>query len=209
MNNADCLPADDDVTLWLERLKDDDPEAAQRLWNHYSVRLAGVARRKFGPLPRRTYDEEDAAISAFRSFCTGISRRRFLDLDDRDNLWHLLVTITARKVNARRRYEQRARRGGSQVSEVPLYEIVHGDGNSLADMIESLEPTPEFAAEISEQCRVLLAQLDDDEMRHVVLLRFEGYNNTEIAQRLQCTRNRVARKLARVRGLWSEHTEDS
>jgi hypothetical protein len=46
---------------------------------------------------RRVADEEDVALSAFDSFCAGAERGRFPDLKDRDNLWALLVTITARK----------------------------------------------------------------------------------------------------------------
>lgn len=172
------------------------------------MQLAAVARKKFGAISRRAYDEEDAAISAFRSFCRGVADERFPDLNSRDNFWRLLVTITARKVNARRRYEQRERRGGKDVAELPLYDITDARGNQLADIIECAGPTPEFAAEISEQCRQLMAVLDDDLMKQVVLLKFEGYNNSQIAEKLQCTRNRVARRLARVRGLWEERLKD-
>ena len=56
------------------------------------VRLLSVRRA-----PRRASDEEDVALSAFQSFYQGIARGRFPQLEDRDNLWRLLITITARK----------------------------------------------------------------------------------------------------------------
>ena len=48
-------------------------------------------------MPRVAADEEDVALSAFDSFCRGAQRGRFPQLDDRDNLWRLLVVITSRK----------------------------------------------------------------------------------------------------------------
>ena len=70
----------------------------QRLWERYFRRLVGLARRKLQDTPRRVADEEDVALSAFASFCRGAEAGCFPQLADRDNLWHLLVTLTERKV---------------------------------------------------------------------------------------------------------------
>ena len=43
-------------------------------------------------------DDEGAVISALRSFFSGIDDGQFHDIDDENNLWRLLSTITARKV---------------------------------------------------------------------------------------------------------------
>src|SRR5438105_2492324 len=42
-------------------------------------------------------DEEDLALSAFDSFCRDTQRARFPRVADRDDLWRLLVTMTAQK----------------------------------------------------------------------------------------------------------------
>jgi hypothetical protein len=42
-------------------------------------------------------DEEDAALSAFDSFCRRAEQGQFPDLKDRDGLWALLVVLTAHK----------------------------------------------------------------------------------------------------------------
>src|SRR6476646_2600314 len=52
---------------------------------------------------RRAADEEDVALSAFDAFCRDAERGRFPGLLDRDSLWHLLVTLTARKAAHRLR----------------------------------------------------------------------------------------------------------
>ena len=190
---------DDQVTLWLDRLRTQDPSAAQQLWNRYSRQLAAVARRRFGELSRRAYDEEDAAISAFRSFCNGINDGRFVDLQDRDNIWRLLVTITARKVSARQRYEHREKRGGSARESAFVRVSESGEPQYPAELAENAEPTPEFAAELAEECEIAMSRLEDDGMRRILLLKLEGYNNSEIAEIMNCSRHRVQRKLVRIR----------
>src|SRR5215471_8456034 len=85
------------VTTWIEQLCAGDRAGAQRLWERYFPRLVGLARKKLQGLPRRSADEEDVALSAFDSFCRGAERGCFPRLENRDNLWALLVVITARK----------------------------------------------------------------------------------------------------------------
>ena len=90
-------PFEGSVTRWLHELVAGDQAAAQELWNRYFQRLVGLARSKLRGAPRRAADEEDVALSAFDSFCRGAEQGRFPRLDDRDNLWRLLVVITERK----------------------------------------------------------------------------------------------------------------
>jgi hypothetical protein len=85
------------VTGWLDQLKAGDPLAAQKLWERYFRRLVGLARKKLQGARRGAADEEDVALSAFDSFCRGAEQGRFPRLDDRDNLWRLLMLLTARK----------------------------------------------------------------------------------------------------------------
>src|SRR5262245_51966189 len=93
------------VTGWLGDLQAGSPEAAQQLWQRYYGRLVGLARLKLRGAARRLADEEDIALSAFDSFCRGAEQGRFPRLDDRDNLWHLLVTLTSRKATNLLRHE--------------------------------------------------------------------------------------------------------
>src|SRR3954463_10034145 len=96
------------VTLWIDDLKGGDPDAAQRLWDRYFMTLVRLARARLRAAHRGAEDEEDVALSAFDSFCAAAARPsppppppappgRFPRLDDRDDLWKVLVTITRRK----------------------------------------------------------------------------------------------------------------
>ena len=106
---------DDDVSTWIRQLAQGDESAAQKIWDRYCKQLLTLARKRLGEGQRRVADEEDAVLSAFHSFCRGAAAGRFPKLDDRDDLWKLLVTITSRKVFAHQRHARRQRRGGGVV----------------------------------------------------------------------------------------------
>src|SRR5262245_44321091 len=100
------------ITAWLGQLAEGDRLAAERLWQRYFHRLVELARRQLRDAPRRVADEEDVALSAFDSFCRAAEQGRFPDLADRDSLWAVLMTITARKAFHLIRDQQRQKRGG-------------------------------------------------------------------------------------------------
>src|SRR5207249_10470385 len=100
------------VTRWVAALKAGDTAAAQPLWERYHRQLVALARRKLDAARRRAADEEDVVQSAFHSFFRGVAGGRFPRLDDRDNLWRLLVVITARKALDQLAHENAKRRGG-------------------------------------------------------------------------------------------------
>src|SRR5262249_5293964 len=89
--------ANGSVTRWIGRLQANDSTALQHLWERCFSRVVGLARAKLRGAPRRAADEEDVVVSAFDSFWRGAREGRFPRLDDRDNLWRLLATLTSRK----------------------------------------------------------------------------------------------------------------
>jgi DNA-directed RNA polymerase specialized sigma24 family protein len=66
------------------------------------------------------------------------------------------------------------------------------------------EPTPEFAAQVAEEYQRLLDLLGEDSLRQVAILKMEGCTNDEVAERLDCSRRTVARKLETIRIIWSK-----
>lgn len=196
--------AEDEVTLWLGGLAQGDNAAIQEIWQTYCDRLIRLARKKLGDSSRRAADEEDVALSAFHSFCRGAAAGKFPQLDDRHDLWKLLVTITARKASAQLRRSHRQKRGGGGVRGESVF--VRDDSSQRGagiDQVLGQEPTPELAALVAEQCEHLLGRLEDESLRRIALLKLEGYSNDEIAQQLDCAPRTVERKLARIREAWS------
>lgn len=209
------------VTEWINQLKAGDAEAAQRLWEVYFQRMVQLARRKLNHAPRASADEEDVALSAFKSFCLGAREGRFTQLLDSDNLWPLLMAITLHKSVDLIRGENRQKRGGpgqaAPARTAPeLAEIENSSVSSirpipvpLSDII-SREPTPEFAAEMTEQLHILLARLDstgDPDLQRIALLKLDGYNTSEIAERIGCAKRTIERKTNLIERLWKRDIE--
>jgi DNA-directed RNA polymerase specialized sigma24 family protein len=194
----------DSVAEWLERLKAGDPAAAEKLWQRYCGQLVLLARQRTRGLPRRVADEEDVALSAFDSFCRGAAEGRFPQLHNRDNLWRLLVTITARKSRQVAMHLRRQKRGGNEVLDQAALAAAHGDEQHVLDQLLSREPTPELAAQAAEQYQRLLSSLPDHQLRRIAQWKMEGYSNEEIAAKLGCTPRTVERKLRIIRAFWEE-----
>jgi DNA-directed RNA polymerase specialized sigma24 family protein len=195
------MASEGSITGWIGQLKVGDPAAAQQLWERYFQRLVGLARKKLRGARRRAADEEDVALRAFDSFCRGAENGRFPQLEDRDNLWHLLVVLTARKAWHLRRDEARQKR--ARVVSWP--EDTPGKlEDSGMEQIVGQEPTPEFAASVAEEYQLLLGRLADHEMETIAIWKMEGFTNEEIAAKLDCSLRTVERKLRIIRGRWAQ-----
>ena len=166
------------VSAWIGQLKGGDAVAAQRLWERYFRRLVGLVRARMGSTIAPGTDAEDVALSTFASFCRGMQRGQFPQLGDRNDLWRLLVVLTARKLWHCRRDARSDKRGGG-LTQGPATE------HDLAE-IASREPTPEFAAEVAEELNRRLANLDTAELRTIAMRKLEGYTTEEIAAQLGC-----------------------
>jgi DNA-directed RNA polymerase specialized sigma24 family protein len=198
-------PDDGSVTQLIGYLKAGDQAAAQPLWERYFERLVRLARGRLSSRHRAASDGEDAALSAFASFCLGAAQGRFRRLSDRDDLWRLLVTITVRKAAGQLEREGRQRRGGGHViDEAALDGPDTGREPQGVDQFPAPGPTPEFAALVAEQYEHLLARLDDPTLRSIAVWKLEGYTNEEIAAKLGCALRTVANKLALIRGRWEQ-----
>jgi DNA-directed RNA polymerase specialized sigma24 family protein len=194
---------DGSITRWIGDLKSGGDEAAQRLWERYFQSLVEVARATLRARHgRRTVeDEEDAALSAFDSFCRGAMRGRFPLLTDRDDLWRLLVVITLRKAFDQLQRQRSARRGDGRLLLGSDLAGEDAEAGGLEWLIGQ-EPTPEFAALVADEYGRLRERLPDEPLRLVLDLRLEGYTREEIAERLGCAQRTITRKLDRIRDEW-------
>ena len=141
----------DSVTMWISRLKDSGREqAAEMLWRRYLQRLLHLARQKLGPAPRTTADEEDVVVTAFAALLSGIREDRFSLLNDRNDLWQVLIMLTERKAISQRRADWAQKRGGIESKQ------------ELPPDAEAPEPSPELAAELAEEFDQRLKELADE-----------------------------------------------
>jgi DNA-directed RNA polymerase specialized sigma24 family protein len=197
------MSSDGSISHWLVGVKEGDPVAVQAVWRRYFPELVRVARAKLEGVPRRVADEEDAALSAFESFCRAARQGRFPDLADRDDLWRLLLRITAYKAVDLRRREVRERRTRAEFDGAGSAD---DDGFAPGELefaqVIGDAPTPEFAAMMAEECGRLLKRLGDPDLQALAVAKMEGYTNGEIAAARDCSERTVERRLHLIRKKW-------
>ncbi len=196
---------DASVTTWIQRVRANDPVAAQHLWERYVQRLVQLARSKLGHI-RTVADEEDVVVVAFEKFLRAVDQSRFPKLSDRNDLWQILVLLTEQTAVDQIRIQIAEKRGGGEVrGESALWKRNNGSSSQVGmTAVEGREPTPEFAAIAAERYRELLDALEDDELRDITIAKMDGYSNQEIAEQFGIGLRSVERKLNRIRTIWLE-----
>jgi RNA polymerase sigma factor (sigma-70 family) len=177
----------------LEKLQAGDDRAVSILWERYFIRMLLVARRKLRGAKGKARDEEDIALSAFKSFCVGLQKGRFACSGKDRELWPLLVTLTINKAINHLRHENRKKRTPSNATLVSVEDLLSSDF------------VPEVQLIADESFEKLLAALDatgDLSLQTVALLRIEDQPISEIAVKLGCTVRTVQRKLSTIRAIW-------
>lgn len=181
------------VSHWIDRIRSGDSAAAHQIWQHYFDRLVRSVRNRLIGQNRAVSDEEDVVLSVFDSFYAAIEKGRFPDLSDRDDLWRLLLRMSARKVIDKRRHDRRQRRGGNVE--------FHSLGNDETTTIEVIgdEPSPEMVLMMQESVDHFFSQLGVGHLQDLAVAKLEGYSNAELAQRLGCSERTIERRLHLIR----------
>jgi DNA-directed RNA polymerase specialized sigma24 family protein len=200
-----------DFDQLLEAVRAGDERAIATLWEDYFQKLVRIAAKRLPANLKRSGDEEDIALSAFHSFIAGIRRDQYPDLSGPDNLWGLLITLTSRKAHAHLRHQTRQKRGGGNVrGESVFMDAESMDRGGGIGGIGSDDDSADIHAELAEACEGLLAELGDEQLRQIAVMRMDGYFVNEIAENLTMSKRAVERRLQLIRKIWSEQeTEQS
>jgi len=194
------------VTRFIQRVKLEDPDAAGQIWQRYFQRLLPLARARLRSMPHQSIDEEDVLVSVFDRFFRAASQDRFANLQDRSDLWQILLMLTERKVadqyrraTAQKRLDQEVsgRRGRLESADTNIEQVADD------------EPGPDFIAAFNDRLARAITRLGDTTTREVAILRMEGYQNSEIADRLAVSLSTVERKLRLIRELWAAEFAES
>lgn len=187
------MPDTNDVSHWIDQVKYGDSAAANRLWQHYFDRLVRAVRSRLMGQNRAVSDEEDIVLSVFDSFYAAAEKGRFPDLTDRDDLWRLLLRMSARKMIDKRRHDLRQRRGG----DVAIHSL-DSDDETIIEAIGD-EPSPEMVLRMQESMEQILSHLGVGHLRELTVAKLEGYSNAELAQRFECSERTIERRLHLIR----------
>lgn len=197
--------SDSQITPLFRRVQNGrDEDAIEKLWNAYYERLLGVSRRYFGELPKRIADEEDVALSAMNSFFDAAENGRLNAVQNRDELWRILITITLRKANRHKERVMSQKRGGGGIArgESGFFHGTDRDPDTMGDI-----PDGRIATDVIDECRELIGLLPESTLRNIAVQRLAGSTVEEIATDLGVASSTVKRKIRRIRGLWSKEIE--
>lgn len=191
-----------DAGSWIERFRKGESDAVQLVWDRYFARMVSAARGRLAGTACCVTDEEDVALSAFKSFWHGARDGRFSVSAERTDLWPLLLTLIRNKAIDRARLETRQKRGGVGTTQSGAFR--RSAKFPLQDF-PTTDPTPEAAAQIKDElCRLfkLIDDGSDGDLRRIVLWKLDGQSTAEIAARLGCVPRTVERKLRIIGSLW-------
>ncbi|HEY1602705.1 MAG TPA: ECF-type sigma factor [Pirellulales bacterium] len=189
------------VTRWIAQVKAGESLAAQRIFERYLSRLVQIARLRLVGSPQQVADSDDAVIVAFEKFLRYAKEGRFPQLDDRFDLWQVLLLVTDQTAIDQRRRMSAEKRTANLASFSTMDH--HDEDHSESPwQPASPDPTPDFAVATAEQCRRLLGLLDDG-LRRIAVAKVHGLTNTEISQQEKLSLRGVERKLHIIRKIWS------
>jgi len=203
-----ALSSQHSVSQWIAELKDQEAEAAQRIWERYVDKLLQLAKQRLGHAPRRVADEEDIAQSVFISLCRAAAEGRLSDVKKRDELWWLLIRLTQHKVTDYVRRETAKKRGGGLIQAEGI--LARGEergGEFSLDELFGKDLTPDFLVILADEHQRLLGLLRDDQMRNIANSRIEGYSTHEIAEQHSTSTRTIERKLRLIRSTWSKEID--
>ncbi|MCP4890864.1 ECF-type sigma factor [Rubripirellula sp.] len=188
------MPKNTNVSHWIHMVKTGDSVAANQIWQHYFDRLTRLVRARIYGQNRAVSDEEDIVLSVFESFYAAAENGRFPDLSDRDDLWQLLLRMSARKVVDKRRHDQRQRRGGE--AEVQSLDQ-KGDDDAIVAIGD--EPSPEMVLMMQESVEEFFSHLGVGQLRELAGAKLEGYSNAELSKRFGCSERTIERRMHLIR----------
>lgn len=201
MSDPEQLPTEFQAVL--RRVQQGDEVATTELWQRCFPRLLSYCRSKLPDDVRRVLDEEDVALSTFKSFCLRAQKGSLGEIEGRDELWKLLYTIASRKAQGYIRHQNRQKRGGGKVRGESVFEPqgTRSEGRGIEQSPDEHDSDATFA-KFSHDCEVLLDRLDNETLQAIAVLRIEGYSVDEIAGRIGCARRSVERRLNLIRSIW-------
>ena len=186
------------ISHWLKGLKAGDSSAVDAIWNRYYQRVVEFAIRKMKINPDMAIDGEDIAQVAMHRLCLKLSTGRYPDIDDREQLWGLVVVYTLNRIRNHLRSCNTLKRSG-KAQDVFRFER----SQSLVDL-----RSPEAPTIMAEMVQGWLDRLDREDpsgqLKQIAVWSMDNLSGGEIARILKKRKSFVLQKIRLVRLLWQD-----
>ena len=187
------------VSNWLKELKTGDQNAVEAIWNRYYQRVVEFAIRKMKINPDRAIDGEDIAQLTMHRFCLNATSGNYPDLDDRQQLWDLLVVYTLHRIRKHLRECNRTKRSG-------MHRVVFEFKRS--QVLQDLR-SPEAPTIMADMVQSWLDRLDREDpsgqLKQIAIWSMEDISGSEIARIMKKRKSAILQQIRLIRLLWEEY----
>lgn len=188
------LPEPSDGSL-LRRFRSGEQDAATRLYLRYAQRLHGLATAQTGQDLKSRIDPEEIVQSVFRTFFRRAKDGHY-DVPDGEELWKLFLVIGLHKIRDAAAFHRALKRSAGRTESLSVPEA-------------SAEPaSPDEMAETTLRLVIdeLMLNLTESQ-KQIVMLRLDGLQVDEIAERTERSRRTVERTLQKFRELLEQQLQ--
>jgi len=202
-------PADDlgDITILFRRITEArDDEACEQLWEIYFDRVIRIARSRMQNFSSRDFGEDDIAASAMKSFYVAAENGRLDSINNRDSLWRVLSTITARKASQKnRRFRTGKRNNGQTLTFTDAASQSASESHPTAPDPVAPGSDEAFVGQLLLECQEKLESIPAPRLRQIALMRLEGCDLGEISDATDLSQSSVKDKLRAIRQIWESN----
>ncbi len=196
------------ISNLIDALKQGESLALEDLWDRMIIEAIPMAKGQLVGRggKRRVTDEEDLAHMALQSLLLGARGGEFPELSDRQGLFRLLREIIRCRAINLVRDERAEKRGGGKVRGDSLFDV--GTDGSRAPGLQNqagIAPGPVDFDDVVSLVRNQFESLNDD-LLQLVLLRFAGFTNPEIASMLNLSLATTERRMSAIRMEWERQS---
>ncbi len=190
------------VSGWISKMREGDADAICKLVSRYFGKLAQFAEAKVRRGIRIIDDGEDIALSVLQTIIRNSAKGKLPKLQDRDDLWFLMIVIAQHIVIDRKRIaikqEQRTAPIHTMTDLLETYNV------NLEEFLTQ-DDSQERLMEIVDCWEELLRSLADDFDRETARLKMQGHSNREIANMLGTIPKKIDRKVKKIARRWEDY----
>lgn len=190
------------ITEYLQAYKAGDAARLNDILQAYWSQLVAHCEHRLSGRFKAQQDGQDFAIQAFQNLADGIKRGRWPRLENRDDLWQVLLQAANCRIKDFVRNQMAAKRGGDR------QRLTNGPHSSAPVDLDQFPARDEFPQD-AEQLVQLLLELSNrlrGKITHVRILvdHLNNYSNQDIAIRHEISSRTVQRKLDESLGILRE-----
>jgi RNA polymerase sigma factor (sigma-70 family) len=198
------------VTEWIGGLKKGSADASAKIWHRYVEQLVREADRRLKNMPRRAVAEDDIAQEAFAAFFRGVEMQHFSQLEDRHDLWQVLIMLADRRAKDYMRRHLGPDQGLGQVRGESVMERTQTASPPAGfDNVAAPPVSPESAETLIRLIQRSFPELGDEELQRIALDRAANYTVAEIAERHGISRRTAERKIELICRILRQSAEQS